>query len=106
MPDYLSGVSSVAIGLPFSTLDSFSCSILRVLATCPGCLGLYAPARVRVYKSLFCVFSFMREEITLSTLDTLSSNKQETVFKRVLMSRVMSRVGLFLSGVGISGGDL
>lgn len=103
MRDYLSGVSRVCLGSRISTIDNFGPSTARVIGACPGCLGLCARARAYVYKSLFRVFSFMRELKTLSTLDTLSRKIKVTVFKRVLMSRVLSRVGRFLSRVGISG---
>lgn len=103
MPDYLSWVSRVAIGLHFSTLDRFHPSISRVSATCPGCLGLGAGARAYVYKSLSPVFFLMREQITLSTLDTLSSKVKVIVFKGVLLSRVVSRVAVFCLGLVFSG---
>lgn len=98
-----SGVSRVCLVSGFSTLDNFKPSISRVLAACPGCLGLCARARAYVYKSTASVFFLMREQNTLSTLDTLSRKNKVFVFKRISVSRVVSRVGLFLSGVGFMG---
>lgn len=98
----LSGVSSPVLGLHFQTLSIYSPLFTRPLQSCLGCLGLYARAGAR-YLSSPIKFFLMREQITLSTLDTLSSYIKVIVFIRVLMSRVVSRVGLFLSGVLIQG---
>lgn len=100
MSSQVSGVSRVAIGLHLSTIDSCKPRHSCALAICPGCLGLGARARAYVYKYCLPVFSFMREQITLSTLDTLDIKLKVFDFKRFLMSRVVSRVGLFLSRVG------
>lgn len=104
-PAFSSGVSRVCLVLGFSTLDNFRPSNSRVIAVCPGCLGLYARARAGMYISPVSVFFLMREQITLSTLDTLSSKRKVIVFKGVLLSRVLSRVGRFLSRVGFKGVD-
>lgn len=100
MLNHLSGVSRVEIGLMLPTIDICKPRHSCVLAICPGCLGLGARARTYVYKYFLPVFSFMREQITLSTLDTLDIKLKVFDFKRFLMSRVVSRVGLFLSRVG------
>jgi len=103
MAEHLSGVSRVCPGVGFATLDRRSPYSARVSAICPGCLGLYARARARVYESLPSEIFLMREQITLSTLDTLSSKRKVIVFKGVLVSRVLSRVARFLSRVGFTG---
>ena len=102
-PAVSSGVSRVCLVLASATLDNLKPSISRVLAVCPGCLGLDARARAHVYINPVSVFSFMREQITLSTLDTLSSKEEVIVFKGVLVSRVVSRVGRFCLGLGFQG---
>lgn len=104
-PAVSSGVSRVCLVLVFSTLDSFGPSISLVSAVRLGCLGLYARARACMYISPVSVFFLMREQITPSTLDTLSSKRKVIVFKGVLLSRVLSRVGRFLSRVGSKGVD-
>lgn len=103
MNNILSGVSRVCPGSGFATLDSATPSITRVSAICPGCLGLYARARARVYKSLEPEKFLMRELKTLSTLDTLDNSLEVIVFKGFLVSRVVSRVGLFCLGLGFQG---
>lgn len=102
-PAFSSGVSMPCLVLASTTLDNFKPSISRVLATCRGCLGLYARARTYIYRSLIPVFFLMREQITLSTLDTLSSKVKVIVFKGVLLSRVVSRVAVFCLGLVFSG---
>lgn len=104
-PAVSSGVSRGCLVLASATLDNLKPSISRVPAVCPGCLGLDARARAYVYINPVSVFSFMREQITLSTLDTLSNKREVIVFKGVLVSRVVSRVGCFLSRVGFMGVD-
>src|SRR5690606_5517878 len=76
MAEYLSGVSWVCQGLGFATLDGRSPYSARVSAICPGCLGLYARARARVYERAVAVIFFMREKNTLVTLDTLSRRRE------------------------------
>lgn len=98
-----SGVDRVEIGLPCSTLDSRRPSITLVSAICPGWIGLYARARTYVCKKGEGDFFLMREGKTLSTLSTISNKDKVIVFKRVLVSRVVDRVGCFLSGVGFQG---
>lgn len=103
MNSILSGVSRVCPGSGFSTLDSGKPSNARVSAICPGCLGLYARARARVYKSYAPEKFLMREQKTLSTLDTLDKTLEPIVFKGFLVSRVVSRVGRFCLGLVFQG---
>lgn len=101
----LSGVSRVCPVLRSATLSSSRPSILLVPAICPGWIGLYARARVYVCKSGAFLFFLMREGKTLSTISTLSSKEHVIVFKRVLMDRVVDRVGRFCPGLGFQGVD-
>lgn len=99
----LSGVSRVCLGLQNQTLDSYSPRVREAGVQVSRVAGVFTRARACIYRNLFCCFFFMREPKTLVTLDTLDSCLKVIVFKRVLLSRVVSRVGPNLSRVGFEG---
>lgn len=103
MAEHLSGVSRVCPGFGFATLDRRSPYSARVSAICPGCLGLYARARMRVYERAVAVVFFMREKNTLVTLDTLSKRREVIDFKGVEVSRVCLGLWVFCLGLVFSG---
>ncbi len=99
----LSGVSRVCLGLQNQTLDSYSPRVRGAGVQVSRVAGVFTRARACIYRNRLWCFLFMREEKTLVTLDTLDSYKKVFVFKRVLLSGVVSRVGRFLSRVGKQG---
>jgi len=99
----LSGVSRVCLGLQNQTLDSYSPRARAAGVQVSRVARVFTRARACIYRNRLWCFLFMREGKTLSTLDTLDSYKKVFVFKRVLLSGVVSRVGLFLSRVGKQG---
>jgi len=99
----LSGVSRVCLGLQNQTLDSYSPRVRAAGVQVSRVARVFTRARACIYRNRLWCFLFMREQKTLSTLDTLDSYKKVFVFKRVLLSGVVSRVGGFVSRVGKQG---
>ena len=99
----LSGVSRVCLGLQNQTLDSYSPRVRAAGVQVSRVARVFTRARACIYRNRLWCFFFMREQKTLSTLDTLDSYKKVFVFKRVLLSGVVSRVGRFVSRVGKQG---
>ena len=99
----LSGVSRVCLGLQNQTLDSYSPRARAAGVQVSRVARVFTRARACIYRNRLWCFFFMREQKALSTLDTLDSYKKVFVFKRVLLSRVVSRVGPNLSRVGFEG---
>lgn len=99
----LSGVSRVCLGLQNQTLGSYSPRVRAAGVQVSRVAGVFTRARACIYRNRLWCFFFMREQKTLSTLDTLDIYKKVFVFKRVLLSGVVSRVGRFLSRVGKQG---
>ena len=100
----LARVSRVCLGLRTQTLVSCSPRVRALGAQVSRVAWVFTRARACIYRNLLCCFFFMREPKTLVTLDTLDNCLKVIVFKRVLLSRVVSRVGQNLSRVGFEGG--
>lgn len=99
----LARVSRVCLGLQNQTLVSCRPRFRGLGGQVSRVAGVCTRTRACIYRNLFCCFFFMREPKTLATLDTLDNCLKVIVFKRVLLSRVVSRVGLNMSRVGFEG---